>query len=398
MPAGLYVSAILNVNCSENRGRRSGVPFLRRLTTVAGLCLAFSGCATYPTSSHHTPSHSDTQASITTDTRIINLHIFRLSFSHAAIKPVVSKNIRLNFQVLTRGKSDNWSWTVLADHPLVPLYRDFARTTPLRWSTLFTLLRKQAGTMFGSDLPAMRFTIRMVPADVSYFKRCIQLSVRDIPVCYAFPYPTNFGKRGLAWPEAMTLAAGYLSHETALALIENGGLVPPAPDVATEEAQATLFNMYFTLQFLTTDPRLHGLLLPPMNYGISRDTLSGMGWADRGYWIGGQMAALALQRPLGGERALCWDDINGLSTYRAVLDRALHQPALLHDLEKEAQRSIHARYSAAVVPIETQNGIRRIPIQAFGKHHANGKLSLPGVIGYTKGTKHFAEFSPLCEP
>ncbi len=302
----------------------------------------------------------------------------------------------MHFQTLTRGTSENWSWTVLSDRPLVPLYRVYARTSPLKWSMLFTLLRKQAGSAFGSPLPAMRFTIRMVLSGASYFKRCIRISVRDIPVCYAFPYPPTLGKRGLVWPKAMVIAASYLSHETALALIENGGLAPPAPDVATEEAQATLFNMYMSWKFANSAPQLHAILLPPMTYGISRSTLSGMGWADRGYWIGGQMAALAMQRSLGGERALCWGDVNGLSAYRALLYRMLHQPALLHDLEKDAQRSLHVRYSGSVVPIHTQNGIQRIPIQAFGKHHANGKLSLPGVFGYAEGTKHFAEFAPLC--
>ncbi len=187
----------------------------------------------------------------------------------------------MHFQTLTRGTSENWSWTVLADRPLVPLYRVYARTSPLKWSMLFTLLRKQAVTAFGRDLPALRFTIRMVPRGVRYSRSCLRISIRDIPVCYAFPYPPTLGKRGLVWPKAMVIAASYLSHETALALIENGGLVPPAPDVATEEAQATLFNMYMSWKFINSAPQLHAILLPPMTYGISRSTLSGMGWADR---------------------------------------------------------------------------------------------------------------------
>ena len=390
------MSAVLNRNGTWNQGRRNGIPLLSRLIVIAGLCLAFSGCASHPISPHHARSRAAARTTITTGTRIINFHILRYNSSSASIQPSIPRQVRLHFQTLTRGTSENWSWTVLADRPLVPLYRVYARTSPLKWSMLFTLLRKQAGSAFGSPLPALRFTIRMVPSGASYFKRCIRISVRDIPVCYAFPYPTNFGKRGLVWPKAMVIAASYLSHETALALIENGGLVPPAPDVATEEAQATLFNMYMSWKFINSAPQLHAILLPPMTYGISRSTLSGMGWADRGYWIGGQMAALAMQRSLRGERALCWGDVNGLSAYRALLYRTLHQPALLHDLEKDAQRSLHVRYSGSVVPIHTQNGIQRIPIQAFGKHHANGKLSLPGIFGYAEGTKHFAEFAPLC--
>ncbi|MHB8425183.1 MAG: hypothetical protein ACYDB9_08535 [Gammaproteobacteria bacterium] len=131
------MSAILNVNCSGNRGRRSGVPFFSRLIAVAGSCLAFSGCATHPTP-HHAWSPADTRVSITTATRIINFHVFRYSNSYASIKPDTPKQIRLHFQMLTRGKSGNWSWTVLADRPLAPLYRVFARTSPLKWSTLFT--------------------------------------------------------------------------------------------------------------------------------------------------------------------------------------------------------------------------------------------------------------------
>ena len=391
------MSAVLNGNGSEDWGRRNGIPWLSRLIVIAGSCLAFSGCASHPISPHHARSRAAARTTITTGTRIINFHIFRYNSSFASIQPGIPRQVRLHFQTLTQGTSENWSWSVLADRPLVPLYRVYARTSPLRWSTWFTLLRKQAVTAFGRDLPALRFTIRMVPRGVRYSRSCLRISIRDIPVCYAFPYPATLGQHGFVWSKAMLIAAAHLSHETALALIEDGELVPPAPDVATEEAQATLFNMYVTWKFVNSAPRLHAILLPPISYGISRTELSSMGWADRGYVIGGQMAALAMQRALGGEHAICRSDINEISTYQALLYRALHQPALIHALEREARRSLPVRYSGAVVPIRTHNGVRRLPIQVFGKHHADGKLSLSGVFGYAEGTKHFAEFVPLCE-
>lgn len=276
-----------------------------------------------------------------TGTRVIDFWFFHFSHTVAWMRPNKDdeSHIPLHFRVLTGGRDRNWSWKILADRSLVTDYRQYARSRlAIKWSQLFALLRKEERRFMDHRLPALRFTVRMVPADHHYSITCSRFSMH---LCYAFPYFHTLKQHEAWWIQGMDIAAMDLAHETTLALemYGDGGLFPSDGHADVLEAQASLFNMYFVayLDNRLLAPAVDAVILPPMQYGMQ---LRGESWPDRRMTIGTQMAALALRNAFGGERLLCRGDTNGLRTYREVLYRALHEPRWLASLRKAAQSSL----------------------------------------------------------
>ena len=189
-------------------------------------------------------------------------------------------------------------------------------------------------------LPALKFTIQMIPADRHYSENCYRFSMH---LCYAFPYFHTLKQHEAWWIEGMDIAAMDLAHEATLALGMYGGLIPSSGDGDVKEAQATLFNMYFVayLDNRLLAPAVDAVILPPMQYGVK---LRGESWGEHHLTVGTQVAALALRDAFGGERLICEGDINGLRIYRKVLYRALHDPHWLASLRKAAKSSLVLSY------------------------------------------------------
>ena len=279
-------------------------------------------------------------------TRVLDFGLFHFSRSGGRIQPYKNResHVPLHFRVLTRGQNHNWAWKIIADQSLIPAYRRYTRSRwAIRWSQLFVLLRKEERRMMGHHLPAFQFTIRMVPADHRYAHTCDRFSIH---LCYAFAFFRTRDHDDKWWVGGMSIAAMNLSHETTLALImygRHGEWVPSSGAVDVWEAQAALFNMYFSAyldnRFLA--PFGGAVILPPMDYGAS---LRGDSWGTRRFAIGVQLAALALRKTFGGERLICPSDSSGFHKYRKVLYRALHDPHWLDGFRRAAEKSLSAPY------------------------------------------------------
>ncbi len=240
----------------------------------------------------------------------------------------------------------------------------------------------------GHRLPAIRFTLRMVPADHHDSLSCLRFSMH---LCYAFPFFRTLKGGDKWWIQVMGgEVAGFLSHETTLSLGLYGGLIPSPGNAYVREAQAALFNIYFSayLDNRLLASALRAVILPPMDYGKS---LRGDSWADRHMDVGFQMAALALRKGLGGERLICPGDAHGLRTYRKILYRALHDPRWLDSLRKAAEQSLSVPYpDHSRLPLLLPHGRHiAVPLKDFAYVHGN-QVDLYGwALLWSRKSKYF---------
>ncbi len=309
----------------------------------------------------------------------------------------------LHFVQLTHGHVKNWSWTILADKSLVPLYRVYRQRSHLRWFALMTMLYHSAKAVFPSPLPPVHFNLRMVPSDQAYSTHCLSITRRVILLCYAFPFSTHLGKNESYWNADMVIASSYLSHEATLALLMDNRWgnfyqrrISKSLNSTTDEAIATLFNMEFALRFGSLDPQFKGYILPPLKYGLSHVQLTHMNDPDRWATIGSQIAGLTLEQTFGGLRSICMNNPRSLRSYRTLLTRVVRYPARLQALEQTAIRNLQQLFESPRVKIRTVQGVKHISVDILNhKTVKRGKVSLGGVIGVFLNTKGKpVKFSP----
>ncbi len=377
-----------------NRGRRGGVPGYIALAGVLIAALVLGACAHSPRRApHHTPAHlshtkpaADAYPNLTTYTGIQGLLFMRLVYTGAHWPSMPGGHRRfLHFVPLTHGRVKNWTWTVLADKSLVPLYRLYRQRSPLRWTVLMRRLRHAIGAVFPAPLPPIHFILHMAPAGGGYAMQCWSFTRRVLRLCYAFPFHRRLGQDDYYWENDMQGVAGFLSHETVNAVLMNNQWGTPyqrtiSKDLnstpGTVEAIASLFSMYFPQRFGALSSDYQGVILPPFLYGLSHAKLTHMSTPLHNFTIGGEIAGLALERAFGGYRAICSNDRQALRTYRALMARLVRNLPRLRALEPEAVRRMSQPFTGLHVQILTAHGVKSVPVDLL-----NGGPLKPGQSG-----------------
>ncbi len=387
------------------RGRRGGAPGYIVLTGVLIAALALGACAHLSgQSSHHTPAPPSSSKpaayaypDLTTYTGMGGLLFVRLVGTGAYWPPPLGAHPHhgLHFVALTHGRVKNWRWTILADKSLVPLYHRYRQHSPLRWSALMRRLRHSISAVFPAPLPPIHFILRMAPADQGYATECHSFTRRVLQLCYAFPFHRRLGHDDRYWKNDMVNAAGYLSHETAIAVLGNNRWGTPYQRTisktlystpGTVEAIASLFNTYFDPGSLI--PQYKGFILPPVEYGYSPARLARMNGMSRNYLIGAEIAGLALKQAFGGYRVICSNDRQALETYRALMARLVRDLPRLRALESVAVRDMSQPFSGgSQVKILTAHGVKFIPVKILN----GGPVKRGRTSGWGGGYSFFSD-------
>ncbi len=395
-----------------NRGRRSGAPGYIALTGVLLAALALGACAHSPGRSlHHTPAPpASTQPTayaypnLTTYTGMQGLLFVRLvtAGAHWSPLPGAHSHHRLHFVALTHGRVKNWRWTVLADKSLVPLYRVYRQRSPMRFLALMKMLRHAISAVFPAPLPPIHFILRMAPATQGYATVCHSFTRRVLELCYAFPFHRRLGQDDSNWNSDMRNASGFLSHETAIAVLANNQWGTPYQRTiskalgsrpGTVEAIASLFDVYFMSRFGSLTPQTKWLIFPLVSYGFSPARQARMSGLLRHLVIGVGVAGLALKQAFGGYRVICLNDHQALGTYRALMARMVRHLPRLRALEPVAVRNMSQPFpGGSQVKVLTAHGVKSVSVKWLN----NGPVK-PGQAGGWGGA-YGIFFDPKAHP
>lgn len=361
------------------RGRRYGAPSFIVLAGVVIAGLALGACARlpvnpYPPAQAASSPPAYAYPNLITYTGIQGLLFVRLVGTGAYWTPLpgTQAHHRLHFVVLTHGRVKNWRWTILADKSLVPLYSVYRQRSPLRWSVLMRRLRHAIKAVFPAPLPPIRFILRMAPAEQGYTTDCHSFTRRVLRLCYAFPFHRHLGEHDRYWNNDMGGVSGFLSHETAIAVLDNNQwgtsyqrtiskALGSSPGVT--EAIVSLFSMDVLSRFNALNPQYKGFILPPVLYGYSYTRLAHMNVMLRNLTIGEDIAGLTLKQAFGGYHVICLNDRQALRTYRALMARLVRHLPRLRALEPVAIHTMSQPFTGSHVKILTAHGVKSVPVK-----------------------------------
>jgi len=221
-------------------------------------------------------------------------------------------------------------------------------------------------------LPTIHFILRMAPAEQGYATNCWSFTRRVLQLCYAFPFTSSLGQNDDYWKKDMVSVSSFLSHETAIAVLENNQWGTPYQRTiskalhstpGTIEAIVSLFNMDLG-PGSSIIPQFEWFILPPVLYGYSPARLASMSAQLRNFMIGGQIAGLALKQTFGGYRVICSNDRKALRSYRVLMARLIRHLPRLRALESTAVRDMSQPFTGgSYVKVLTAHGVKSIPVK-----------------------------------
>lgn len=401
----IFSGTTTGTNC---RGHAAHVPGPCRVMGIIAVSLTLAACTHRPrapdASTAATPVHSP---AMLTETGIWGLPLVRLvatgsRWSGAGGKPAPPRD--LHFVRIDRSAQANWHWTILSARRLAKPYKRYkTRRGALAWDDMMRRLRAAAAAIFPGPLPPIHFVLRMVPAQRAYATYCRSFTRNVLRLCYAFPFR---GDSRADWAADMGTAFGFLSHETAIAILKSNQwgtayqrkISAPLDDMSgTTETLATLFSTYF----MSRVPGFTGFILPPV---IHRPGLPRADRSLRNFMLGGEITGLAMQRAYGGYHVVCFNDRQALDRYERLLRHMVRDLTEFEALEPQALRTLRQPYDAPRVTVSTSHGPETVATKRLnGGAVTAGQADWGGIYGgFQQGQHGSREFerlyARLCRP
>ena len=306
---------------------------------------------------------------------------------------------KCTYKLIDGGQYKNWKWKVYATNAIGVNYSSYKRSGNPTWMQMIKKLRNTFGDVFGEKLPQLNFNLYMGAMSCKNDRSWHYVSTGKIFLNYLFPFSemTKSLDHNLMEKE-MIYASGYLSHETALALLmlrrirdSHSIWAPGASPTEMDyyESFATLINIYFSMEYANSSPHYRTFLVPPTIYNLSFKKYRKKNINDRAEILGEQISGIKLRRIASKANLICGNNKAQIKQYKILLRHFAKENKVKLSLKLNAIRSLSHQYKRNQLILGSKYGSYKISISKtnkIGSMHTYSRLG--GVFWVYIGSKN----------